>query len=151
MAALTLIAALLSSSSCALQTLQTRHQRHIAMPRAARLNAAPDAVALDRRAFLASAAASAAALTAAPANAALDPIKDRPNESLLLILRVKEAAAQEIRLIKTGKFKDLQRNSIKLAVNLMLNNYQLLENVNKASVLAKGRSFEALFTFSRSW
>ena len=56
---------------------------------------------------------------------------------------VKEAAAQEIRLIKSGKFKDLQRNSIKLAVNLMLTNYQFLENVNKCSVLAKGRSFEA--------
>ena len=50
---------------------------------------------------------------------ALDPTKDRPNDSLLLILRVKEAAAQETRLIKSGKFKDLQRNSIKLAISLM--------------------------------
>lgn len=45
--------------------------------------------------------------------------------------------------MKTGKYKDLQRANIKLAVNLMLTNYQLLENVNKASVLARGRSQEA--------
>ena len=51
------------------------------------------------------------ALLAPKAAEALDPAKDRPNDSLLLILRVKEAAAQETRLIKSGKFKDLQRNS----------------------------------------
>ena len=76
---------------------------------------------------------------------ALDPVKDRPNDSLLLVLRVKEAAAQETRLIKSGKFKDVQRNSIKLAITLMLDNYQLLENVNKCAILAGGRrSQEAL-------
>ena len=75
---------------------------------------------------------------------ALDPNKDRPNDSLLLILRVKEAAAQETRLIKSGKFKDLQRNSIKLAIALMLDNYQLLDNINKAARFAGGsRSQEA--------
>lgn len=75
---------------------------------------------------------------------ALDPTKDRPNDSLLLILRVKEAAAQETRLIKSGKFKDLQRNSIKLAISLMLDNYQLLDNINKAARFAGGsRSQEA--------
>ena len=75
---------------------------------------------------------------------ALDPTKDRPNDSLLLILRVKEAAAQETRLIKSGKFKDLQRNSIKLAIALMLDNYQLLDNINKAARFAGGsRSQEA--------
>ena len=75
---------------------------------------------------------------------ALDPTKDRPNDSLLLILRVKEAAAQETRLIKSGKFKDLQRNSIKLAIALMLDNYQLLDNINKCARFAGGsRSQEA--------
>ena len=75
---------------------------------------------------------------------ALEPNKDRPNDSLLLILRVKEAAAQETRLIKSGKFKDLQRNSIKLAIALMLDNYQLLDNINKAARFAGGsRSQEA--------
>ena len=59
------------------------------------------------------------ALLAPQVAQALDPNKDRPNDSLLLILRVKEAAAQETRLIKSGKFKDLQRNSIKLAISLM--------------------------------
>ena len=63
------------------------------------------------------------ALLAPKAAEALDPAKDRPNDSLLLILRVKEAAAQETRLIKSGKFRDLQRNSIKLAISLMLDNY----------------------------
>ena len=63
---------------------------------------------------------------------------------MLLILRVKEAAAQETRLIKSGKFKDLQRNSIKLAIALMLDNYQLLDNINKAARFAGGsRSQEA--------
>lgn len=105
----------------------------------------PQMEVMDRRAMVSlftSAAVASAALSPRTAFA-LDPEKDRPNESLLLILRVKEAAAQEIRLVKSGKFKDLQRASIKLAVNLMLTNYQLLENINTASVLARGKSFEA--------
>ena len=84
------------------------------------------------------------ALLAPQVAQALDPTKDRPNDSVLLILRVKEAAAQETRLIKSGKFKDLQRNSIKLAISLMLDNYQLLDNINKAARFAGGsRSQEA--------
>ena len=84
------------------------------------------------------------ALVAPQVAQALDPTKDRPNDSVLLILRVKEAAAQETRLIKSGKFKDLQRNSIKLAISLMLDNYQLLDNINKAARFAGGsRSQEA--------
>ena len=47
-------------------------------------------------------------------------------------------------MIKSGKFKDLQRNSIKLAISLMLDNYQLLDNINKAARFAGGsRSQEA--------
>ena len=81
---------------------------------------------------------------------ALDPAKDRPNDSLLLILRVKEAAAQETRLIKSGKFRDLQRNSIKLAISLMLDNYQLLDNVNKCARLAGGSRSQEAFSVGQS-
>jgi len=121
-----------------------------AAPRVAasqRLNASPPRVgavaetAIDRRASLSAFAACALGFSA-PA-LALDPTKDRPNDSLLLVLRVKEAANQEIRLVKSGKYKDLQRANIKLAVGLMLTNYNLLDNINKASLLARGRSQEA--------
>ena len=90
------------------------------------------------------------ALLAPQAARALDPAKDRPNDSLLLILRVKEAAAQETRLIKSGKFRDLQRNSIKLAISLMLDNYQLLDNVNKCARLAGGSRSQEAFSVGQS-
>jgi len=44
---------------------------------------------------------------------------------LYRILRVKEAVQQETRLIKSGKFKDVQRANVKLAVKFMINNYRL--------------------------
>ena len=109
--------------------------------------AAPAAVAaaapahVDRRSSLSLFSACALGTAARPGFAA-EP--EQPNPSVLLVLRVQEACAQETRLIKSGKFKDLQRANIKLAVNLMLTNYQLLDNVNQASVLARGRSQEAL-------
>lgn len=55
-------------------------------------------------------------------------------ESLLYtILRVKEAAQQETRLIKSGKFKDVQRANVKLAVKFMVYNYKLADTVIAAS------------------
>ena len=49
-----------------------------------------------------------------------------PLEDLLYrILRVREATVQETRLIKSGKFKDIQRANIKLAVKFMIENYRL--------------------------
>lgn len=53
---------------------------------------------------------------------------------LYKIIRVKEATTQEARLIKTGKFKDVQRANVKLAVRFMLQNYRL----NDAFVQASG-------------
>ena len=47
------------------------------------------------------------------------------DEVLYRILRVKEAVQQETRLIKSGKFKDVQRANVKLAVKFMINNYRL--------------------------
>ena len=44
---------------------------------------------------------------------------------LYRIIRVKEAVQQEARLIKSGKFKDVQRANVKLAVKFMINNYRL--------------------------
>lgn len=57
-----------------------------------------------------------------------------PLEELLYnILRVKEATQQEARLIKSGKFKDVQRANIKLAVKFMIENYRLSDSFNRAS------------------
>lgn len=58
---------------------------------------------------------------------------EKLQEALILISRVQEATAQEERLVTTGKFKDLQRNSIKMALNMMLDNYQLNDQIVLAS------------------
>lgn len=52
---------------------------------------------------------------------------------LYYILRVREATEQETRLIKSGKFKDLQRANVKLAVRFMIDNYRLNDNFIAAS------------------
>lgn len=49
------------------------------------------------------------------------------NDLLYTILRVREATEQETRLISTGKFKDVQRANIKLAVKFMVENYRLAD------------------------
>eukprot|EP00617_Octactis_speculum_P002967 CAMPEP_0185771168 /NCGR_PEP_ID=MMETSP1174-20130828/63483_1 /TAXON_ID=35687 /ORGANISM="Dictyocha speculum, Strain CCMP1381" /LENGTH=242 /DNA_ID=CAMNT_0028456939 /DNA_START=13 /DNA_END=741 /DNA_ORIENTATION=+ len=53
------------------------------------------------------------------------------------ILRVQEATLQEVRLINSGKFKDLQRANIKLAANMMLVNYNLDDCIVQAARYAK--------------
>ena len=53
--------------------------------------------------------------------------------------RVREATAQEMRPIKTGKFKDAARGNVKLAVRFMLNNYRLSDNVIAAASYLKGQ------------
>mmetsp|Transcript_1986 Transcript_1986/g.2791 ORF Transcript_1986/g.2791 Transcript_1986/m.2791 type:complete len:247 (+) Transcript_1986:271-1011(+) len=55
------------------------------------------------------------------------------NDCLYTILRVKEATAQETRLIKSGKFKDVQRANVKLAVKFILQNYRLQDTFITAS------------------
>lgn len=54
-------------------------------------------------------------------------------ECLYSIMRVREAMFQESRLIKTGKFKDVQRANVKLAVKFILNNYRLSDTIINAS------------------
>lgn len=53
--------------------------------------------------------------------------------ALYLISRVQEATAQQERLVSTGKFKDVQRNNIKMAINMMLDNYRLGDQIVVAS------------------
>ncbi len=49
-----------------------------------------------------------------------------------------EATQQERRLIKTGKFKDMQRANVKLAVKFMVQNYRLSDSVVGASAFLSG-------------
>jgi len=58
--------------------------------------------------------------------------------ALYYVMRVKEATQQETRLIKSGKFKDVQRANVKLAVRFMLENYKLSDNFIKASTFLTG-------------
>lgn len=93
---------------------------------------------VDRRCFVgAMLASTTAALTAGglPSVAA----ESETLESLLYrVLRVREATQQERRLIKSGKFKDIQRANVKLAVKFMIQNYSLGDAVVGASAYLKG-------------
>lgn len=65
-------------------------------------------------------------------------------KALYSILRVREATQQESRLIRSGKFKDLQRANVKLAVRFMLNNYKLGDNfVTAGSFLDSSKRIQA--------
>lgn len=59
--------------------------------------------------------------------------KNELTDAIVLISRVQEATVQEERLVTTGKFKDVQRNDIKRALNMMIKNYGLADQVVKAS------------------
>ena len=62
-----------------------------------------------------------------------------PLDALLYnILRVREATLQESRLITTGKFKDVQRANIKLAIRFMVENYRLADSFVAASTYLDG-------------
>lgn len=104
------------------------------------LSIVPGAVQLSRRAaavLLPCAVLPTRALAAARAALPLEP-------ELVLILRVQEATAQETRLIKTGKYKELQRLNIKRAVRFLLDNYELQQRfVNAASYAPRSRVVSA--------
>merc|ERR1719223_1618334 len=57
---------------------------------------------------------------------------------LYYVVRVREATDQESRLIKSGKFKDVQRANVKLAVKFMVENYRLNDNFIAASAYLSG-------------
>jgi len=71
---------------------------------------------------------------------AADEEISRPSLSSLLytILRVREATVQESRLINSGKFKDVQRANVKLAVKFMVKNYRLSDTFIQASAYLPG-------------
>ena len=91
----------------------------------------------SRRSFLGGFIASTAALT-------LNSLPSIAHDSnsldayLYRVLRVREATQQERRLIKSGKFKDIQRANVKLAVRFMVQNYRLGDAVVGASAYLKG-------------
>ena len=57
---------------------------------------------------------------------------------LYSILRAREATEQESRLISTGKFKDVQRANVKLAIKFIINNYKLSDSIIAASSYLTG-------------
>jgi len=103
---------------------------------------------IDRRSFFSTvSSASAALLTTAAtlSNPAASYAADGEEEEtksvqtpLYNILRVREATEQETRLIKSGKFKDVQRANVKLAVRFMVDNYRLNDNFIAASAFLTG-------------
>ncbi|KAL7581143.1 hypothetical protein ACA910_005937 [Epithemia clementina (nom. ined.)] len=74
------------------------------------------------------------AAQAASSTAARPPL----GQLLYTILRVREATEQETRLITTGKFKDVQRANIKLAVKFMVENYRLADTLVAAAAYIDG-------------
>lgn len=48
---------------------------------------------------------------------------------LYLLLRVREATEQQERLLRKNMFRDLQRNNIKMAMRMILRNYNLRDNL----------------------
>lgn len=86
-----------------------------------------------------SAAAAAVLATSQPAFAASTKRKTL-DECLYSIMRVREATFQESRLINSGKFKDVQRANVKLAVKFILNNYRLSDTFIAAAAYLDNNS-----------
>ena len=63
-------------------------------------------------------------------------------KDLYRIIRVREATQQERRLILTGKFKDVQRANVKLAVKFMVQNYRLADAIVSAAAYLKGNALQ---------
>lgn len=91
----------------------------------------------SRRSFLLTTPTLLTLLTTTPP-ALAETEKRTVQQPLYPILRVREAAEQESRLIRSGKFKDVQRANIKLAVKFMLENYRLNDNFIAASAFLTG-------------
>jgi len=100
---------------------------------------------VDRRSFfstISSAAILITTLSNPSTSFAAEAEEEAENKSvqtpLYNILRVREATEQEARLIKSGKFKDVQRANVKLAVKFMVDNYSLNDNFIAASAFLTG-------------
>jgi hypothetical protein len=127
-----LLQALLFSQ--AFVSIETNHQRQWETNRLTSLTATASADHnLSRRSLLQS------TLLLVPLVAGASPsfavaTREPLSDVLYRILRVREATQQEVRLITTGKFKDVQRANVKLAVKFMVENYRL----NDAFVTGSG-------------
>ncbi|GMI06008.1 hypothetical protein TrVE_jg12786 [Triparma verrucosa] len=106
------------------------------------LNANPSRVSFDlnaapsRRAFVVATAASISSSFLSTSVFAAEIDESAPSDSyeaLLLLLRAQESTAQELNLLKTGKYKNFQRANVKLAVRYILRNYGLTTNFAKLS------------------
>jgi hypothetical protein len=76
-----------------------------------------------------------------PTHAAATPVERKSlDQCLYAIMRVREATFQEARLVTTGKFKDVQRANVKLAVKFILNNYRLSDTIITASAYLDGNN-----------
>ena len=93
---------------------------------------AKDIEEMSRRNFMSSAASGIAALVVSPVLVAAEG-ETTLGSNLYTILRVREATLQEARLINSGKFKDVQRANVKLAIRFMLKNYRLADTFIAAS------------------
>ena len=62
---------------------------------------------------------------------------DSELSSVLLLLRAQEATSQELNLLRSGKYKNLQRANVKLAVRFILTNYALQTNFAKVRVIMR--------------
>jgi hypothetical protein len=98
---------------------------------------------LSRRSFFRSTfLVGCAAITTTTAGVAAPPAwaSQRPplDELLYRIVRAREATQQETRLITTGKFKDVQRANVKLAVKFIVENYRLNDAFVAASTYLDG-------------
>eukprot|EP00965_Chrysotila_dentata_P056887 1887589-Pleurochrysis_carterae.AAC.1 len=71
-------------------------------------------------------------------------------QELVSILRVQEAAAQEARLVKTGKYRELQRLNVKRAVGMMIDNYDLSGRFVRASAVAPRDKANAAASFGNT-
>mmetsp|Transcript_1712 Transcript_1712/g.3302 ORF Transcript_1712/g.3302 Transcript_1712/m.3302 type:complete len:157 (-) Transcript_1712:255-725(-) len=67
-----------------------------------------------------------------------------------MLRRLKEAAAQEARLIKTGKYRELQRLNVKRAVGMMIDNYDLSGRFVRASAVAPRDKANAAASFGNT-
>jgi len=104
----------------------------------------------ERRSFLSSLSTISislisSALVSGPTLPALGDDGRVPLEKCIYtVLRVREATTQESRLITSGKFKDVQRANVKLAIKSMVVNYRLNDNLIAASSYLEGnRQIEA--------
>jgi len=76
-------------------------------------------------------------------NAAPQVDKDPLKSAIVAILRLQESTLQEARLITTGNFKDLQRNNIKMATRMMIENTRIYDRIVKvASYVPAGKISE---------